>query len=302
MAQSQDTTKWRKSTREEVVEYYNSEFPGYIDAIPDFIGPQITEEFAISFGGKNYYPVRGDKSHRNFIRRQTYDGGGNPVFASFQDLIEFVRSPAHADPLRDVASKGYLAEPATVDVPVPIPRAVYYSLQDVHGGWTLAFDIDAKDIALDHAKRNVKHDDQFSDEEVLVECGIKHDAEPAGFNYAFNHIDFAIDLGFKIKNILETTYGFDDTLVVYSGQGVHVYGLDKDRFHKYDQQSRKVITYHLVDQLGYPLDRVVTESYNRVLRLPYSLHSDVSRVVTPLRSQEFDPRTDALPAFLTDTS
>ena len=87
-------------------------------------------------------------------------------------------------------------------------------------------------------------------------------------------------------------------LVVYSGQGVHVYLLDDDLDHRYDEKSREVLNDLLLERYEIPIDPVVTADRSRLLRVPYSLHADVCRVVQPIESPAFDPRTEARPQVL----
>jgi DNA primase catalytic subunit len=93
-------------------------------------------------------------------------------------------------------------------------------------------------------------------------------------------------------------------MVVYSGQGCHVYLLDDDPDHRYDETARELINDALTKDHDIPIDTVVTADRRRVTRLPYSLHADVSRIVTPIDTPDYDFRNDPVPQFLTadDTS
>ena len=94
--------------------------------------------------------------------------------------------------------------------------------------------------------------------------------------------------------------GTDKTQVVYSGQGAHVYLYDHDSMYRYDEQSRQVIVHELTEERGFNIDEQVTTDESRVIQLPYSLHADVCRVVTPINERGFDYRTRATPQFLED--
>lgn len=83
-----------------------------------------------------------------------------------------------------------------------------------------------------------------------------------------------------MKDVFKDDFAADETMVVYSGEGCHVYLLDTDRDHHYDEQSREVINDLLLDEYEIPIDPVVTADRRRVRRLPYSLHADVSRVLS----------------------
>lgn len=299
MNKSQGVSQWRLSEREEIIEYYQTEFPKSLSRMPGYLTPEGPREYAISFGESNYYPtLSSHRSSRNFIRRKTRGESDNGVyFSSFEDLAEFFVSPAHHDPLREYGKGGYLADPATVDQQPPVSRAVYYHVRDWNENWLLVFDIDAKDVARRAAREMLPGADSLSEEQLFEKSGIM-DAPPSDYKYTFEHVEKAIKLGFEIESILTDCYEYSETQVVYSGQGCHVYGLDVDRPHKYDQEARQVILYHLVEQLEYPLDEVVTKDSNRVIRLPYSLHTDVSRIVTPIESPTFDPQKQAIPSFM----
>jgi len=169
----------------------------------------------------------------------------------------------------------------------------------------LAFDIDAKDLAAD---RLTDDHDTRARKRVLDESGIAseppvqpaRDAEP--YYYSFGDITRAIHLGFDLKQFLQDELQFEHVRVFYSGQGVHVYALDDDKWHRYTSQSRTFLTTYLEDKIGLPIDAQVTTESQRVLRIPRSLHAGVCRLVTEVHSRDFDPRTDprAIPSFLVD--
>jgi len=94
--------------------------------------------------------------------------------------------------------------------------------------------------------------------------------------------------GFEVRDIFEDDFNAQETMVVYSGQGVHVYLLDTDPAHRYDAKSREVLNDLLQDTYEIPIDPVVTADRRRVARLPYSLHADVCSIVLPIESQTFD--------------
>ena len=91
-----------------------------------------------------------------------------------------------------------------------------------------------------------------------------------------------------MRDIFEDDFNAEETMVVYSGQGVHVYLLDSDLAHRYDAKSREVLNDLLQDTYEIPIDPVVTADRRRVARLPYSMHADVCSIVMPLESPSFD--------------
>lgn len=295
------TPPWRDATREELHTYYTETFPEHVDALPSFVTVDGPKQYAIAF--REAYPIRKQNApDRSFIRRNTWQTNGADdrtvqQFDSRDNLIEFIQYPARYDPAQ--GSDYALADPDLLDRPEPRPDAVYYALEHWERPWVLAVDIDAKDIAARRAAREtsaVESNDNVESEQLRA-AGIL-DSAPEGYPYAFADIEQALEYGFTVREIFEDDFAAEKTLVVYSGQGCHVYLLDTDREHRYDEQSREVINDLLLDEYGIPIDPVVTADRRRVMRLPYSLHADVSRVVQPIDSPAFDFRTEAMPNFL----
>ncbi|WP_266080725.1 bifunctional DNA primase/polymerase [Haladaptatus caseinilyticus] len=291
---------WRPATREDLHTYYTETFPEYVDALPSFVTLDGPKQYAIAF--REPYPIR--KQHapeRTFIRRDTWQTNGssdrtNQQFNSQDHLVEFIQYPARYDPAQ---GSGYaLADPDLLERPEPRPEAVYYALDHWERPWVLAVDIDAKDIAAQRAScettANETNDD--AETEQLRAAGILDNA-PEGYPYAFTDIEDALEYGFIVQEIFEDDFAATETLVVYSGQGCHIYLLNTDHKHRYDEQSREVINDLLLEEYEIPIDPVVTADRRRVMRLPYSLHADVSRIVQPIESPDFDFRTEAVPSF-----
>ncbi len=97
---------------------------------------------------------------------------------------------------------------------------------------------------------------------------------------------------------------FSDLRVVYSGRGFHVHVFDAETF-EWSAKQRADLAAE-VKAAGFGIDAWVTEGEMRFIRLPYSLHGMVSRVVLPLEKAEvasFNPLNDprCLPQFLTRT-
>jgi DNA primase catalytic subunit len=126
------------------------------------------------------------------------------------------------------------------------------------------------------------------------------DTPPAGYEYTFADIDRALEYGFQVHDILTNKLQMETVVVQYSGQGCHVLGLDADPANRYDEASREAIVKMLTTRYEIPVDEKCTTDKSRFTRLPYSLHADVARVVTPIDSPDFDYRTDAQPDFLTE--
>jgi DNA primase catalytic subunit len=86
--------------------------------------------------------------------------------------------------------------------------------------------------------------------------------------------------------------------VVYSGRGFHVHVFDDEAF-RLSRKERSRIAARFARR--YAIDEWVTSGEMRLIRLPYSLHGMVSRIVLPLRRRDVakfrynDPR--AIPRF-----
>lgn len=292
---------WRTATREDLHTYYIETFPEYVDALPSFVTIDGPKQYAIAF--REPYPIgKQNAPERSFIRRNTWQTNGSSnrtdqQFDSQDHLVEFIQYPARYDPAR--GSDYALADPDLLERPEPRPNAVYYALDHWERPWVLAVDIDAKDIAAQRASRETTASETDDDVETeQLQSADIIDNAPEGYPYAFADIEHALEYGFIVQEIFEEDFAATETLVVYSGQGCHVYLLDTDRQHRYDEQSREVINDVLLEEYEIPIDPVVTADRRRVMRLPYSLHAEVSRIVQPIESPDFDFRTEAAPSFL----
>lgn len=285
---------WRQATRKEIFTYYTEEFPSYVDQLPSLITAGGPKQYAVAF--RDPHPVRsGEVPDRDFVRRDTWQTGRDgertiPEFGDFGDVLAFIQHPARNDPLG--RSEYGLADPDVLEKSEPVPEAVYYALDHWDRSWVLLVDIDAKTIAQNRAAATGKPVAKGESEAALDAAGIL-DAEPVGHPYAFEDIERAIEYGFEVRDIFEEDFAAEETMVMYTGQGVHVYLLDDDPAHYYDEQSREVVNDLLLDTYEIPIDPVVTADRRRVARLPYSLHADVCRVVQPIESPDFDVRAAA---------
>ena len=95
--------------------------------------------------------------------------------------------------------------------------------------------------------------------------------------------------------------GFSDLKIVYYGRGFHIHVLDEEAY-LLREKERKEIAWS-VKKKGFAIDEWVTVGEMRLIRLPFSLHGMVSRIVLPLEKSElewFDPVNDerCVPRFL----
>jgi DNA primase catalytic subunit len=97
------------------------------------------------------------------------------------------------------------------------------------------------------------------------------------------------------------TKQFSQVKIVYSGRGFHMHILDEETYRMSEKKRHNLA--HVVKKKGFAIDEWVTTGEMRLIRLPFSLHGLVSRIVLPLQKSEvdnFDPRTDrrCIPKFL----
>lgn len=292
---SEANTSWKETDREQIVEYYKTVFPEKIGKIPRFIRESKPKQIGLAF--EEPHPVRGEGiPDRDFIRRNTFTKSGSGQlqgrftgWSGGNSLVSFIQSPAVEDPLEGDKE---LVEPELAGK-AAVPEAVYYSVDFHDRNWALAVDIDAKDTALSSAKAHIDSTG-LTNQEIREKAGIIQ-APPAGRKYRFEDIEQTLEYGFEVDEFLRDTLGSEETTVVYSGQGCHVYLHEDIPEYRYDTRNRRFLADHLENKLNIPIDRQVTTDSERVMRLPYSLHAGVSRIVTPIESPDFDFKTEPSP-------
>jgi len=104
-----------------------------------------------------------------------------------------------------------------------------------------------------------------------------------------------------IKLYEELKKQFSQMRVVYSGRGFHIHVFDREPF-TWKFKERQALAKELKKK-AFLIDEWVTTGGMRLIRLPYSLHGMVSRVVLPIDANKlakFDPITDerCIPRFL----
>ena len=98
----------------------------------------------------------------------------------------------------------------------------------------------------------------------------------------------------KLEADLENK-GFSKIKIVYSGRGFHVHVLDKKAFYSSQEERRKLS----IKFSKYDIDEWVSNGDVHLIRMPYSLNSLVSRIVTPLRKNSIkDLFEKSTPKFL----
>src|SRR3989344_2029411 len=109
-------------------------------------------------------------------------------------------------------------------------------------------------------------------------------------------LKLSIENGFKLYNELKKQ--FNNVRIVYSGRGCHVHILDKKAYKLSLKQRNKLNNKFL----HFAIDPWVSYGKIRLIRMPYSLNSLASRIVTPLKIKEikeFNPdKRKFIPSFL----
>lgn len=303
---------WRPSTYNEIDSYYKHVFPALVTELPHWITPSGPHEYAIAF--RKPHPTRGygdgDAPDRDFIRRDTRnsDNTDQIFIPTWEKLCTFFQRPAARDPLAVGTNRSIgLIHPDSVSNPKPVPAATYYALDNWEEFWVLAFDIDAKDVARNRISDESTSFDSISQEELKQHGIVQEPPTPKKLSgelatgdetddeyvqkylYTFDDIATSITMAFDLREWLQNTVGFDTVRVFYSGQGTHVYAFKDDPMYKFTKQTREFLAgTYITERLKIPIDSEVTWDQSRVMRLPFSLHSDVNRVVQEITSEDFD--------------
>jgi len=119
---------------------------------------------------------------------------------------------------------------------------------------------------------------------------------------AFCELELSMVKEETIKLYEELEKQFSQMRVVYSGRGFHIHVFDKEPF-TWSYRKKQTLARELKKK-GFLIDEWVTTGGMRLIRLPYSLHGMVSRIVLPIDADElarFDPVKDerCIPRFLT---
>ena len=122
-----------------------------------------------------------------------------------------------------------------------------------------------------------------------------------GLSFCHLELEIAKAQVFNLFEYLEKE--FSNMRIIYSGRGFHIHVFDCEAY-ELDAKSRRALAMK-VKKKGFGIDEWVTSGEMRLIRLPYSLHGLVSRIVVPLAKSElekFDPVSDprCLPQFLNE--
>jgi len=120
-----------------------------------------------------------------------------------------------------------------------------------------------------------------------------------GLSFCSMELEMAKEQAISLYEYLEKE--FSDMRIVYSGRGFHIHVLDPEANAFNSAERRKLA--QKVKAKGFGIDEWVTAGEMRLIRLPYSLHGLVSRLVVPIAKSElerFNPISDTrcIPKFL----
>lgn len=274
-ASAVEKVQWRPSTSDEIKIYYKDVFPRIWKTLPEYLAKTLSAEFAFAF----LRPVKtmdmsGVIKEKDFLRRENR-GYGNDLKTLHKLLLNF----RQFDPL------GAVIENSQVE-------SFYFSLK-MKDGWLLAFDIDAKDIALSGmceyhpGLRPDADDSEIMNWRRMIgnipPVHPKHIKDPEkGYLYCYNCVQEAVNKAFDAKKILmEWGFAPEDIHIYYSGQGAHIHVTDSETL-SYPKDAR-IFLAKMLTKAGIPLDTAITVDSRRVLRFIGSLHAGVNRRVQELK-------------------
>jgi DNA primase catalytic subunit len=168
-----------------------------------------------------------------------------------------------------------------------LPEAAYYDRnvydrEDHKAGQELAFDLDPENITCPiHGTLA----DKMRRHQGLSFCKLELELVKEQAVSLYEHLEKRF---FRMK-------------IVYSGRGFHIHVFDPEAYALSPKNRRQLA--QEVKEKGFQIDEWVTAGDMRMIRLPYSLHGLVSRVVISVEKSEldrFDPVHDkrCLPKFL----
>jgi DNA primase catalytic subunit len=203
---------------------------------------------------------------RIYLEKYKEDAGTTIIIDEYQDLNE----------VRD-----YLLE--------FLPEAAYYDrnvydVNDHKTGQELAFDLDPENVTCPvHGSLA----DKMQRGQGLSFCPLE--------------LEMVKEQALSLYEYLEKE--FSQLRIVYSGRGFHIHVFDPEAYALSATERRALA--RAVKAKGFGIDEWVTVGEMRLIRLPYSLHGLVSRIVLPVTKSElerFNPVSNArcLPKFLSE--
>ncbi len=172
-----------------------------------------------------------------------------------------------------------------------LPEDVYYDRNRYN---------DVEDVLKKLNFKKIFDDENFKGQQLAFDIdpeNIKCSCKPKFPHFCSKCMLKAVKNALKAAELLDAH--FKKIGLVYSGRGMHVHVFDKSAF-KLSIKEREGLNKMLK---GYGIDPWVSRGKIRLIRLPYSLNSLVSRIVLPLKREEiegFNPVTskETRPGFL----
>src|SRR4030067_3550505 len=158
----------------------------------------------------------------------------------------------------------------------------FYDEKDYKTGQELAFDLDPENITCP------------------IHGGLAEKMKRGqGLSFCKLELEMVKEQALSLHEYLEKTYS--QMRIVYSGRGFHIHVFDEEAYLLKEKERCEIAL--SVKKEGFAIDEWVTLGEMRLIRLPFSLHGLVSRIVLPLDKSEverFDPVNDerCLPKFL----
>jgi len=258
----------RYATLEERKKFYEKEFNW--QGAKEWVSHHKNVVFAVIIGQHTkIYPKEFEKFKDNILRIDKYE----ELDDVYNDIKKFLPEGAYYD--RNVYNDREKCKACKK------PRYDCWDCENF-GGQELAFDIDPENI-------------------ICPEHGglAQKMKEHQGLGFCIYEFNEAKKSAQKLYDTIKER--FSNIKMVYSGRGLHLHVMDKDAYTLTKDERSKI-----ADDIwnkGIKHDRWVARGGSRLIRLPYSLHGMVSRIVTPLELsdlEKFDPRTDEriMPGFV----
>jgi DNA primase catalytic subunit len=268
---------WRPSTAKEIQSYYKHVFPTTWKSLPEYITKSLSLEYAFAF----LRPIK--TLERNAVKEKDFLRRANRNLESLKKLQNLLLDFKRFDPVAAVVENSQV-------------ESLYFSLKMIDERWLLAFDIDAKNVAMSGMCEHHHGLKPDADDADVIKWrrmigGIppvhpQHIKDPEkGYLYCFNCLQIAVNKAFELKRtLMEWGFSPDDIRIYYSGQGAHVHVIGPDAWN-YLRPAREFIAKQLATNHKQPIDTMVTIDARRVLRVPGSLHGGVNRRVQELFHQ-----------------
>ena len=149
-------------------------------------------------------------------------------------------------------------------------------------------------INPDKILNSLKFNQHAFDAHFAQELVFDIDVDNIGKKVSGSNLKSAYKIAIKLKKELNKKFNFKKMKIVYSGRGFHIHVLDKKAY-SFTIKERDFLNKQISK---YPIDPWVSRGFIRLIRMPYTLNSLVSRVVTPINDASSFIEKYTLPKFL----